>query len=377
MIKKEALKIHQVYKSFGETEILKDINIDTVEGEFLVLVGPSGCGKSTLLSCIAGFEEPTSGQISLLENEITGQSPSERDIAMVFQSYALYPNMNVEKNITFAMNVHKVNKKVQQEKLRQVAEKLQLTPYLKRKPAQLSGGQRQRVAMARALVRQPKLFLFDEPLSNLDAKLRVSMRTEIKRLHQELGTTMVYVTHDQIEAMTLATKIVVMYQGIVKQIGTPDEIYRQPNDCFVAGFMGSPSMNLIEAVAMIKENTTSIVFHNDTGQHELITAHTFIGLNNGQKVFLGIRPEHFSLKKKVGKKIDNKLTLRAEVIEPAGSDNYVISSVQSSQGNQEIIIRLPSNAKFSVGDALNLSVDTDQICLFDAQSQKRLKTSHE
>ena len=367
-----ALKINQIHKNFGDTKILKNINIDAIEGEFLVLVGPSGCGKSTLLNCIAGFEKPTSGNISLLGKDIINKSPNERDIAMVFQSYALYPNMNVEKNITFAMSVRKIDKQTQQQKLHKVAEKLQLTELLKRKPAQLSGGQRQRVAMARALVREPKLFLFDEPLSNLDAKLRVSMRTEIKRLHQELGTTMIYVTHDQIEAMTLATKIVVLKDGIVKQIGSPYDIYYQPNDCFVAQFMGSPSMNLIDATVSIRDNHTVLKLHSAEQAFEITIPHLFNNLKNQQQLLLGIRPEHFSLSSQTKNTI-NQISLQAEIIEPAGSDSYVISSIKSKNDLQPITIRLPSNIPLSVGDCMNLELNTEQLCLFDPKTTQRIE----
>ena len=239
------LNIQNLYKNYGSTEILKDINVAIEPGDFLVLVGPSGCGKSTLLNCIAGLEPITGGSVEIGGRDMTEVSPKDRDIAMVFQSYALYPTMSVAKNITFGMKVRGVDQATQERKLQEVAQQLQIEQLLNRRPGQLSGGQRQRVAMGRALVRDPKLFLFDEPLSNLDAKLRVEMRTEIKKLHQNLGATMVYVTHDQIEAMTLATKIVVLKGGIVQQIGSPAEIYNRPANLFVADFMGSPAMNLI------------------------------------------------------------------------------------------------------------------------------------
>ncbi|MEC8295783.1 MAG: ABC transporter ATP-binding protein, partial [Pseudomonadota bacterium] len=239
------LDINNLYKNYGSVEILKDINVSIEPGDFLVLVGPSGCGKSTLLNCIAGLEPITGGTLSIGGKDMTHVSPKDRDIAMVFQSYALYPTMSVAKNITFGMKVRGVDAATQAAKLQEVASQLQIEPLLNRRPGQLSGGQRQRVAMGRALVRDPKLFLFDEPLSNLDAKLRVEMRSEIKKLHQNLGATMVYVTHDQIEAMTLATKIVVLKGGVVQQIGTPAEIYNNPANLFVADFMGSPAMNLI------------------------------------------------------------------------------------------------------------------------------------
>ena len=241
------LKITDLRKSYGSLEILKDINLEIDEGGFLVLVGPSGCGKSTLLNTIAGLEPITSGEISINGRSVGGLHPSKRDIAMVFQSYALYPNMTVAGNIAFGMEIRGVPKEEREKAIKQVADMLQIGHLLDRKPSQLSGGQRQRVAMGRALVRNPQVFLFDEPLSNLDAKLRVDMRTEIKRLHQRMKTTIVYVTHDQIEAMTLATKIAVLKDGVLQQFGTPAEIYNNPANMFVADFMGSPAMNLLTA----------------------------------------------------------------------------------------------------------------------------------
>ena len=232
-----SLLIDNVTKSFGETDILKGINIDIQDGEFLILVGPSGCGKSTLMNIIAGLEDATSGMLELAGKDVTLSSPKDRDIAMVFQSYALYPTMNVARNISFGLEMRKVPKEERDRIVDEVAKLLQIDHLLDRKPSQLSGGQRQRVAMGRALARSPRVFLFDEPLSNLDAKLRVEMRTEIKKLHKRLGTTIVYVTHDQIEAMTLADRIAVMKDGIVQQLGTPDEIYNNPANMFVAGFI--------------------------------------------------------------------------------------------------------------------------------------------
>jgi multiple sugar transport system ATP-binding protein len=234
-------------RTYGQVEILKDINIEIDKGGFLVLVGPSGCGKSTLLNTIAGLEPITSGEIAINGRSVSGLHPSKRDIAMVFQSYALYPNMTVAGNIAFGMEIRGVPKDERDKAIKQVADMLQIGHLLDRKPSQLSGGQRQRVAMGRALVRNPQVFLFDEPLSNLDAKLRVDMRTEIKRLHQRMKTTIVYVTHDQIEAMTLATKIAVLKDGVLQQFGSPAEIYNNPANTFVADFMGSPAMNLLKA----------------------------------------------------------------------------------------------------------------------------------
>ncbi|MDX1605965.1 MAG: ATP-binding cassette domain-containing protein, partial [Candidatus Competibacterales bacterium] len=240
-----ALSIRNVRKSFGDTHVLKGIDIEIAAGEFLILVGPSGCGKSTLLNMIAGLESVTSGEIAIGERVVNHLGPKDRDIAMVFQSYALYPNMNVRKNIEFGLEIRKVPPAQREEIVRRVADMLQIGHLLSRKPAQLSGGQRQRVAMGRALAREPAVFLFDEPLSNLDAKLRVEMRTEIKELHHRTRTTTVYVTHDQIEAMTLGERIAVMKDGEIQQFGTPHEVYDDPANLFVAGFMGSPSMNFI------------------------------------------------------------------------------------------------------------------------------------
>src|ERR1700754_4636065 len=242
-----ALTIANVRKTFGNVEILKGIDIDIEAGEFLILVGPSGCGKSTLLNIIAGLELPTDGSVSIGDREVTYEAPKDRDIAMVFQSYALYPNMNVAQNIAFGLEMRKVPKEKREEAVQRVAKMLQITQLLDRKPGQLSGGQRQRVAMGRALARDPKLFLFDEPLSNLDAKLRVEMRAEIKLLHQRTKTTTVYVTHDQVEAMTLGDRIAVMKEGTVQQFASPDDIYSRPATRFVAEFIGSPAMKMLTA----------------------------------------------------------------------------------------------------------------------------------
>src|SRR5262252_1734201 len=241
------LDLINVQKSFGPVKVLHDISIGMADGEFLVLVGPSGCGKSTLMNIIAGLEDPTGGSLKLAGRDITQLPPADRNISMVFQSYALYPNMTVAKNIEFPLEMRKVERSKRAERVQSVARLLQIEHLLERKPRQLSGGQRQRVAIGRALAREPQLYLFDEPLSNLDAQLRVDMRTEIKKLHQRLKATIVYVTHDQIEAMTLATRIAVMKGGVLQQLGTPYEVYNRPANTFVAGFMGSPRMNLAKA----------------------------------------------------------------------------------------------------------------------------------
>ena len=254
------LTIRNARKSYGSVEVLKKVNLDLDDGEFLVLLGPSGCGKSTLLNMIAGLASVTEGEISIGDTVVNNIHPKDRDIAMVFQSYALYPNMTVEKNIRFGLEMRGTPKKEQAELVQKAAEILQIEPLLGRKPSQLSGGQRQRVAMGRALVRDPKVFLFDEPLSNLDAKLRVDMRTEIKKLHQKLKTTIVYVTHDQIEAMTLASRIAIMKDGYVHQFAPPQEVYEKPANLYVAGFVGSPAMNFIPATVYSEDGKPGVKF---------------------------------------------------------------------------------------------------------------------
>ena len=284
-----ALKISGIRKCFGQgdntVEVLKRIDIDVAPGEFLILVGPSGCGKSTLLNIIAGLEEPTEGSISIGDRNVVGVPPAQRDIAMVFQSYALYPTMSVAENIGFALEIRKVPKAERQARIAEVAAMLQIEHLLDRRPSQLSGGQRQRVAMGRALARNPQLFLFDEPLSNLDAKLRVEMRAEIKRLHQLSGITSVYVTHDQVEAMTLGSRIAVMKGGVLQQLGTPDEIYNRPANTYVATFIGSPTMNLVEGRA------------SGTGQFTVAGAQLALAVpdNASKPTLLGLRPEHIRL----------------------------------------------------------------------------------
>ena len=264
-----SLAIESLKKSYSGQMILNDINLNVNAGEFLILVGPSGCGKSTLLNAIAGLDKPSSGRIKIEGRDITDLSPGKRDIAMVFQSYALYPNMNVRENISFGLEMQGANKGERAAKVGEVAKMLQIEHLLDRKPAQLSGGQRQRVAMGRALARKPQVYLFDEPLSNLDARLRVDMRLEIKRLHQRLGTTIVYVTHDQIEAMTLADRIAVMKDGIIQQLAPPQEIYDRPANLFVAGFMGSPGINFLKGKVHNSASGCEFVLAADEGSYRL------------------------------------------------------------------------------------------------------------
>lgn len=360
------LDIKNLYKNYGSTEILKDINVEIDQGDFLVLVGPSGCGKSTLLNCIAGLEPISGGLITIDGRDMTHVSPKDRDIAMVFQSYALYPTMSVAKNITFGMKVRGVDQATQQAKLQEVARQLQIEPLLNRRPGQLSGGQRQRVAMGRALVRDPKLFLFDEPLSNLDAKLRVEMRSEIKKLHHNLGATMVYVTHDQIEAMTLATKIVVLKGGVVQQIGTPAEIYNRPANLFVADFMGSPAMNLIPARAMRNGSGTKIEITRENAAPLVLTDKRAIELP--EDVILGLRPEDIAEAGfRAGEGVEQAECL-IDMVEPAGADTYVVATL----GGKQVTARLHAETSAEPGQPLELAFDLGKVSYFAPETGERL-----
>lgn len=353
-----SLSIDSIYKTYTDTPVLSDINIHIDQGEFLVLVGPSGCGKSTLLNMIAGLESVTQGAIRIGDTEVTHAAPADRDIAMVFQSYALYPNMSVADNITFGLEMRGVPKAERQKACQEVAKTLQIEQLLARKPAALSGGQRQRVAMGRALVRDPKVFLFDEPLSNLDAKLRVDMRTEIKRLHQTMGTTIVYVTHDQIEAMTLATRIAVMNGGIVQQLGTPHEIYNHPANLFVATFMGSPSMNLLDVQV------------NDQGQATLETSSGPLQVNTGLapgQYKIGLRAEHLTDTSLADRNAETlEFDAEVDVVEPAGSDTFIVTRI----GQAEFTARTRGDMLVSPGDSVRLAFDPSRLHFFDLDGQR-------
>ena len=351
-----ALTIRQVRKSFGPVDILKGIDIEIEAGEFLILVGPSGCGKSTLLNMIAGLDVPSTGTIHIGERDVTHLPSKDRDIAMVFQSYALYPNMSVAGNIAFALEMRKVPKAQREATVQRVAALLQISHLLDRKPGALSGGQRQRVAMGRALARDPKLFLFDEPLSNLDAKLRVEMRAEIKLLHQRTRTTTVYVTHDQVEAMTLGDRIAVMKDGLVLQFGTPDDIYSRPATRFVAEFIGSPAMNLITA----HRAQDGVLAHG----HELPTTpaqRQALAAAQGADLVYGLRPENLAF-------ADQGLAGTLSMIEPTGPETYV--TVDTAVG--KLTARVPGNVRRQVGDAVHLQWQAEQAHLFDAASDLRL-----
>jgi sn-glycerol 3-phosphate transport system ATP-binding protein len=317
----------------------------------MVFVGPSGCGKSTLLRMVAGLEDITEGEITLDGNLINEVDPSERDIAMVFQNYALYPHMNVYNNLAYGLKNRGIDKKDIEQKVNEAAKLLQISDYLERKPSMLSGGQRQRVAMGRAIVRNPKIFLFDEPLSNLDAKLRIQMRLEIKKLQQKVGVTSIFVTHDQTEAMTLADKLAVINNGVIEQLATPIEIYNNPKSLFVAGFIGSPQMNFIEGE--LKNNTLSAEgFEIKNVKSDF----------NGD-ITLGIRPEHLS-------QSDNGLiNLNVDLVEQLGSDNLVYGQLKDKK---DFCYRCPGNLTIKKGDKLSLNIDNENYFIFDKSSGKRV-----
>ncbi len=362
------LELRNVNKSYGSglADTLKNIEISIESGEFLILVGPSGCGKSTLMNCIAGLEDISGGAILVDEQDISGMSPKDRDIAMVFQSYALYPTMTVKDNIAFGLKMRKMAPADIETEVARVAKLLQIEHLLSRKPGQLSGGQQQRVAMGRALARRPKIYLFDEPLSNLDAKLRVEMRTEIKLMHQRLKTTTVYVTHDQIEAMTLGDKVAVMKDGIIQQFGTPKQIYNDPANLFVASFIGSPPMNFIPLRLQRRDGQLLALLDSGQARCELPLGAMEAGFEN-REVILGIRPEQILLATAEGR---NQSSIRAEVevIEPTGPDTLVFVELNQTK----VCCRLAPDDAPQVGQTLELQFDPSKVLLFDAQSGERL-----
>ncbi|HWZ70031.1 MAG TPA: sn-glycerol-3-phosphate ABC transporter ATP-binding protein UgpC [Casimicrobiaceae bacterium] len=356
-----AVSIRAVRKNFGSTQVIRGVDIDIADGEFCVLVGPSGCGKSTLLRMIAGLEEITDGEVSIGGRVVNRVAPKQRDIAMVFQNYALYPHMTVRDNMSFALMLAKQSKSEIEAHVAKAANILGLTVLLDRYPRQLSGGQRQRVAMGRAIVRDPQVFLFDEPLSNLDAKLRVQMRTEIKELHQRLKTTSIYVTHDQIEAMTMADKIVVMKDGVVEQIGDPLTLYDLPNNIFVAGFIGSPAMNMVPGTARINGGPARVEFAGG------VTLPLPLGAaaTDGQSVLYGMRPEHCSLAE------GNGLPADVVVVEPTGADTQLYCRFNG----QELTSLVRDRVSCRAGDRIGLKPDLGRAHLFDAASGARLTVS--
>lgn len=347
------VEIRGVAKSFGGTKIIRGVNIDIRDGEFVVLVGPSGCGKSTLLRMIAGLEDIDAGEIHIGGRRMNGLPPKERDIAMVFQNYALYPHLTVAENLAFSLNLRKAPKEETERRIAHAAKILGLEPLLSRLPKQLSGGQRQRVAMGRAIVRDPQVFLFDEPLSNLDAKLRVQMRAEIRELHQRLKATTIYVTHDQIEAMTMADKIVAMHDGVVEQVGTPLEMYDRPRNIFVASFIGSPAMNLLP----VKADAQGVA--DNTGNQWALPS---VPAAVGQPLTLGVRPEHMRLD-------PEGMAASVHVVEATGSETHVIADA----GGTKLTCVLRERVGIRPGDIIRLGVDRTHLHLFHPDSGERLE----
>ena len=362
------VRLHDVRKVYDNGFVaVHESSFEVHDGEFVVLVGPSGCGKSTTLRMIAGLEDISSGDMLIGERRVNDVEPKDRDIAMVFQNYALYPHMTVYENMAFGLKLRKFPKTEIDQRVRQASAILGLDAVLDNKPKALSGGQRQRVAVGRAIVRKPQVFLFDEPLSNLDAKLRVQMRTEISKLHAQLKATMIYVTHDQVEAMTMGDRIVVMLDGYVQQIDSPLNLYNKPVNQFVAGFIGSPSMNFIPGV--ISTSDGAPVFTNaEWGVRVTLDAHAAYarGLSSGQSVTLGIRPEHLSL----APGTDAGFAAIVDVTEPMGSETVVYATL----GTTRMVARVDPNANLTTGDAVRLAVDPTEVHLFDATSEKSLAT---
>ncbi|KFE33818.1 ABC transporter ATP-binding protein [Thioclava atlantica] len=348
------LRLNRLYKSFGGLAVLKDINLDIESGEFVVFVGPSGCGKSTLLRLIAGLEEVTARDVFIGSKDVTERDPSERGIAMVFQTYALYPHMSVAENMGFGLKAAKRSKQEVERKVRAAAEVLQLSQYLDRRPSQLSGGQRQRVAIGRAIVRDPEVFLFDEPLSNLDAELRVEMRIEIARLHRELGNTMIYVTHDQTEAMTLADKIVVLRNGEIEQVGPPALLYDDPDNTFVAGFIGSPKMNFVSA-ERANDGHIRIGSRNMPGP-DLETSHK-------GALTLGIRPEHL----RIARENEPCFPMRVHFSEFLGGVTYLYGDLESGT---RCTVEIGRGISAEPGDLLHLTTDSADMRLFDGEGRR-------
>ena len=356
-----SITIRNAVKAYGSAEVLHGVSLAARDGEFVVLVGPSGCGKSTLLRMIAGLESITDGEIEIGDRVVNDLEPKERDIAMVFQSYALYPHMTVRDNMAFALKLAKRSRDEIESEVNRAAGILDIGMLLDRYPRQLSGGQRQRVAMGRAIVRNPAVFLFDEPLSNLDAKLRVQMRSEIKALHHRLGATMIYVTHDQMEAMTMADRIVVMRSGNIEQVGTPLDIYDTPSNSFVAGFIGSPSMNLIKGVVVDADSAPAL----QTANGVLWPLPPLPPKYDGRSIQLGIRPEHIEL-------TSDGITASVRSIEPTGAETHL----QLEAGDDNVVAVLGNRPKLAIGEPVSFSYDAANVLLFDMETGIRL-TDHQ
>ena len=358
----KSIKLAQVTKDFGSHNVIRPIDLTIEAGEFAVFVGPSGCGKSTLLRMIAGLESVSSGEIVIGGVNVTELPPVDREVAMVFQSYALYPHMTVGENIAFGLKIAGMPKAERLAKARETASLLKLDTLFDRKPKALSGGQRQRVAIGRAIVKKPSIFLFDEPLSNLDAELRVQMRLELSRLHQELAATMIYVTHDQVEAMTLASKIVVLRAGLVEQVGTPMQLYNEPANMFVAGFIGSPKMNFLDGTVQSASNrSVEIALAAFVGQVVLVDAKRCLGgIDVGRAVRLGVRPQHFRLDP------EGPLSVRTASVEALGNLTYLYADI----GNDTILCVESRGTGVRPGDQVRLSIDPSEALVFDEAGQR-------
>ena len=355
------IHLRDVYKSFGKSEVIHGVEWKINEGEFVVIVGPSGCGKSTLLRMIAGLETITKGEISIGDRVVNDLEPADRDIAMVFQNYALYPHMSVYNNMAYGLKIRGMPKAEVEERVNRAAGILEIGDFLKRSPRQLSGGQRQRVAMGRAIVREPSVFLFDEPLSNLDAKLRVQMRLEIKKLQERLGTTSVYVTHDQVEAMTLGHRLLVLNDGYVEQLGTPIEIYERPATVFVAGFIGSPSMNFLSA--QVSRDGTRAEF---PGGDSVELPSDGFAAHCGRPITLGMRPEHLQVVESDGDSPQHTV----QVVEHLGADTLLHGTFGTS--GSEVTVRLNGIRTMKPGEVLSLSIESRNVHVFDGDTGERL-----
>ena len=355
------VSLKNIYKAFGKTEVIHGISCDIEDGEFIVILGPSGCGKSTVLRMVAGLEVITDGEIAINGEVVNQLEPADRDIAMVFQNYALYPHMSVYKNMAYGLKIRRMPKAEIDERVRNAAKILELTEFLDRKPRQLSGGQRQRVAMGRCIVREPKVFLFDEPLSNLDAKLRVQMRLEIRNLHEDLNITSIYVTHDQVEAMTLGDRLIVMDNGYAAQIGSPLEVYERPATKFVAGFIGSPAMNFLNVTLSPTGDSVEL-----PGDIALPLTNERIPEQGGKEVIMGIRPEHFELAEKDAA----TLQLKVDHVELLGADTLVHGHF--GENKSLLTLRLTDIQQFNKNTILPLSIPPQKIHLFDMETGSRI-----
>jgi multiple sugar transport system ATP-binding protein len=356
-----SVSIKDLSLNFGSVNVLQKLTLDIAQGEFLVLLGPSGCGKSTLLNCIAGLLDISEGQIFISGKNVTWEEPKDRGIGMVFQSYALYPQMTVERNLSFGLRVARMPQEQIKERVQRASEILQIGPLLDRKPGQLSGGQRQRVAIGRALVRDVDVFLFDEPLSNLDAKLRSELRVEIKRLHQRLKNTMIYVTHDQVEAMTLADRIAIMKNGVIQQLDDPHTIYNKPTNLFVAGFIGSPTMNFLNG----QLNSGSIRL--DDKVNIPLVGYAMQKANDGSNIVLGVRPEHVALNEDA-KKMPFSMESEIEIVEPMGADTVAWARI----GGQPLTFRAAAEVQLVPGQKVLVGFDPSRASVFDAASGMRV-----